>query len=154
MNTDFSTLLNIIGCKLISVIALIYVHNGEEMFPPQELLLNFESNKRLKLVCSSDGESLVWNSGELKITNLGEYGEEIVKDISNLPYCNPLVGCVVTNVELIKSSDECLIGLKFLFEKLSLVIANLGDEIFISETFSEQIINEEKMTYHNIPLAK
>jgi len=143
-------LLNIIGRKLIFVQALIHVYEGNEnISSPQELQLSFESKIRGKLKCGSDGESIVLDSTELKPSDLGEYGKQIVKDISNLSCWQKVIGSPLKEVHLLESMREfCLMGIKFTFENdLSVVMVNLGDEIFIYESLPEEIVQEEEIRY-------
>jgi hypothetical protein len=146
-------LLNAIDSKLISVSALIYLPESErEIFSPQELLLVFESGKQMKLSCGSDGESLVGNNQELVPIDLGEYGKEIVKDVSYLACVENLIGHVLRDVKLIKSSgNSYLMGLQFSFENnLSVVVVNLGDDLFVFESLPEEIAREEEITYEQL----
>lgn len=148
-----SFLLNIIDCKLISALALIYVYDSEEkILSPQELLLVFEHKRQVTLMCSNDGESLILDSRKLEPTNLGEYGKEIIRDISYLPCWKNLIGQTLTKIFIIKSLGKpCLIGLKFSFENdLSVIVVNLGDEIFMFEFLPEEIAQEEEIIYEQV----
>jgi hypothetical protein len=141
-------LLSIIGHKLKAVLALIYVYDGkEDLITPQELMLQFETNMKGKFSCSSDGESLAWDNHAFEPSELGEYGDEIVKVLSHLPYWKHLIGKRLNEVKMIIPSHySCLIGLQFLFEdNLSVVVINLGDELFIFNSLPENFIQDEEL---------
>jgi hypothetical protein len=156
LKADFREwLLNIIGYKLISVSGLIYIYGGEEKISnPHELLLFFDPIPIIqgKLCCSSDGESLVWDCGELDPNDLGEYGETVVKDISYLPCWKNIIGHILKDIKLIVPlHDPCLMGLQLSFEnEFSVAVVNLGDEMFMFESLPEKIIKDEHVTF--IPL--
>lgn len=143
----------IIGRKLITIQGLIYVKDGEEKTSsPQELFLSFDSGVQGKLKCGSDGESLVWDMQELEAVDLGEYGDEVVRDLSYLSCWKNLIGHLLVDVKLIKSlRGSYLMGLLFSFDNdLSIVVVNLGDEIYMFESLPKEIAQEEEIRYFPI----
>ncbi|CAG0943212.1 hypothetical protein BROC_02170 [Candidatus Brocadiaceae bacterium] len=141
-------LLNLINYKLTCVISLTYVDMNESQdMQPQELLLVFESGKKLRISCSSDGESIACDEQDLKEVNLGEYGKLILMDISSTYFWKNKIGNKLLNISLVLSSGYYF-GLLFNFDKNnSIVLINLGDELFIYENLPESLVQEESIIY-------
>lgn len=61
------------------------------------------------------------------------------------------IGKPLENLMLVKSREFCLLGLQFSFENnLSVIVINLGDELFVFESLSEKIELEERIYYEKI----
>lgn len=142
----------IVGKRLLGVLALIYVYEEEEHFPPQALMLLYEGDRRLKLTCGSDGASLEWSDGELVETDLGEYGEEVVRDFGRLPQWQGKIGRKLAGSKYIYSEREKrVIGLELLFiDEPSVKIMNLGDELYVFEDIPHAVFQEQELEFHSI----
>lgn len=84
--------------------------------------------------------------------DLGEYGKEIVMNMSNSSMFQRYIGDVLSKVFLIHSGiEETIIGIKLFFEnKLNLIILNQGDEINVFDSLSSQYEKEENINYVDV----
>lgn len=142
-------LLQIIGRKLLDVRALIFSFNGEEDFDsPQKLSLIFEGLSIGNLSCATDGSSIKHDGNPVVGRDLGKYGKEIAKNISGFPPWNDFIGKTVTKVELLYSNREgSTMGIFFEFNNsMTIMIANIGDEIAVYKTLPKLIENEEQIS--------
>ncbi len=142
-----------IGQKLISVLALIYVHEGVKDFDnPQELSLKFSSTGYGKFKCSYDGASIDWQEGELHGIDMDEFGSEVVEDLSGFKLWQRVLDKVLVDAELLYSSiEDTFIGVKLSFNGDNYVsVINLGDELFVYQDIPEEVMNDQRITCSGI----
>jgi hypothetical protein len=133
--------IGIIGNRLKSVQGLVYMLHVEDIEHPQELFFEFEgAGISRKISCGQDGSSLVVCNKPMIDGDLGEYGKQIIKDISqhsifNIQYSifNGLIGQKLSCFNAIYSEiEQCVIGFSFIFYNYGQIsLLNLGDEIYI-----------------------
>ncbi|NRN29310.1 hypothetical protein [Photorhabdus heterorhabditis] len=143
----------IIGNRLKSVQGLVYILHVEDIEHPQELLFEFEgAGVSRKISCSQDGSSLVVCNKPMLESDLGEYGKQIIKDISQHPIFNELIGRKLSRFNAIYSEiEQCVIGFNFIFYSYGQIsLLNLGDEIYIYNDIPECIFLEGRITLVNI----
>lgn len=143
----------IVGRKLLGVNGLIYFLEIPDLEHPQQLQLIFSQVEKVdSLKCGKDGSTLELTDRPLQENDLGEYGKEMVVDISHI---HPFVNCLektLLNVFLVFSSvEDAFIGIKLIFEDhLSLSIMNIGDEINILESLSSSYEQDEGIKYQQL----
>uniref|UniRef100_UPI0036D7E049 hypothetical protein n=1 Tax=Photorhabdus sp. RM322S TaxID=3342825 RepID=UPI0036D7E049 len=141
--------MGIIGSRLKSVQGLVYMLHVEDIEHPQELFFEFEgADISRKISCGQDGSSLVVCSKPMIESDLGEYGKQIIKDISQHSIFNRLIGQKLSCFNAIYSEiEQCVIGFSFIFYNYGQIsLLNLGDEIYIYNDIPECIFLEEKIT--------
>lgn len=102
--------------------------------------------------CGLDGASLELSDLPMQEKDLGEYGKEVIMDLSNSCFFQKFIGKILLQFYVIYSEvEQKLIGAKlFLDEGLTLVIINLGDEIKTFETLSMEYERDEKINYIDV----
>ncbi|MGK3144344.1 hypothetical protein [Pantoea sp. C2G6] len=144
---------NVVGKKLLGVTGLIYSLETKDFIHPQQLQLVFSGVKeRGSFKCGKDGATLELTNLPLQGSDLGEYGKEIVIDISNIyPLVNYL-GKTLLKVFLMSSSlENAFIGVKLVFEgEVNLFIMNIGDEISMLESLSSSYEQDEGIKYQQL----
>lgn len=143
----------VIGEKLSVVRGLIYILDKPEIEHPQQLQLVFSNNeKSVNFKCGKDGSSLELTYIPLQENDLGEYGKEVIIDISHRPLFVHLLEKILIEVSLVFSSMENnYIGVKLVFEGcLSLIIVNIGDEINILDSFPISYEKDEGIKYYKL----
>ncbi|RKZ73073.1 MAG: hypothetical protein DRR16_33415 [Candidatus Parabeggiatoa sp. nov. 3] len=138
----------LLGKKLKKVIASIFSFEGVlNMESPQAVLLQFEDNRRLVFYPASDGVSLDCDHKTLSPLDLGEYGKEIIMEVSQLSLWQYALGEVLTEAYVIFSHvEENAVGIKMHFNNSSIIIIiNCGDDIYVwdEEHFCEVFKNEK-----------
>ncbi|PHM72342.1 hypothetical protein [Xenorhabdus sp. KJ12.1] len=137
-DADKELLKKCIGEKLLKINGLIHYFDKEPRFDsPQKLELFFSGLKRSIIFrCSSDGESITISENPMEEIDLGEYGEDKIVDLSFLSSINDCYNNIVSDVFLIYSDlEKTYIGVKFSFiEDSNLIIANVGDDLYMFET--------------------
>lgn len=145
-------LYSIIGQKLAGVIALIHVYDEhEDNESPQAIYLKFENDLGGNLECASDGESILYSPKLPAETDLGEYGKEILKDISNTELWCECVGSSLVSSFVLFANGNVSIGVRLIFQSgKSIDIVNLGDEIYIYNFLPRHIVEEENITFDKV----
>lgn len=145
INQICSLLREVVGYRLLSVIALLHTFEGEKDFSsPQELLLVFENNSQVRLRCDQDGESIIVDNEAPTESNLEEYGQNILYNYSNDNEIEFGIGKKVKQIELIVS-DNIVFGVSIFYDTAcSLTLLNLGDELYVYDEFPKYIVEEEK----------
>ena len=142
-----------IGKELSVVKGLIYVFDAPDFNHPQQLQLVFgEGGEIAKFRCGSNGSRLEISYSPLKEKELGEYGKEVIIDLSGFPMFINCIGKILLKACLIYSlmEDDC-VGIKLLFEgDYGLLIMNVGDEINVLDCFSLSYEQEEGLEYYEL----
>ncbi|WP_426817035.1 hypothetical protein ACP3TC_18785 [Winslowiella sp. 2C04] len=144
---------NVIGSKLCSVNGLVYIYETADLEHPQQLQLIFSGiNRGGSFRCGKDGATLALTELPMQESDLGEYGKEVIMDMSDSCSFYRYIGRVVSKVFAIYSDiDKALIGLKLVFDDgLNLIIINLGDELNVFNTLPLQYVQEECIDYLEI----
>ena len=142
-----------IGQKLIAVLALVYVYEGEKEFlNPQELNIQFSSGRHGKFMCSCDGSSIDWQEEEIRECDMEEFGSQVIENLSKLPKWQSVVDKVLVGAALIRSSVEAsLIGVQLSFEgSSSISVLNLGDELYVYQDIPDEVICDQGITFSSI----
>lgn len=128
---------NIVGKKLIEVRGLIYFLDKPDFDHPQQIQLIFSKFENLlSLKCSRDGATLEFTDHPIQESNLGEYGKEVLLDISCMhPLDNYINKTLLKLLAVFSLVENAYIGIKFIFEEgdEGFFILNVGDEINILE---------------------
>lgn len=143
----------VIGEKLSEVRGLIYVLDKPDFEYPQQLQFvfsNFEKPAIFK--CGKDGSSLDMTYSPIQENDLGEYGKEVIMDMSHFPFFVKCLNKILIEVNLIFSVvEKNHIGLKLFFEGyLSLMIVNIGDEMNVLDVFPTSYEKDEGIEYHKL----
>ncbi|MCW7547869.1 hypothetical protein OO184_07950 [Photorhabdus sp. APURE] len=137
----------ITGKRLKSVYGLIYIYDIADVEHPQELSIKFceTDNSPKKLLCSPNGTSIVLCKGELRESDLGEYGKETVMDLSNFKIFDGLIGKPLSYVNAIYSEiEQDIIGFMFVFYDYGqFSVMNLGDEIYMFNHIPDSLLKDE-----------
>ncbi|MGV7092155.1 hypothetical protein [Siccibacter turicensis] len=144
---------NVIGRKIQNVNGLIYIYNVPDLGAPQQLqLVFFSENESIVFRCGLDGASLELSDLPMQEKDLGEYGKEVIMDLSNSCFFQKFIGKILLQFYVIYSEiEQKVIGAKLFFEEgLTLVIINLGDEIKLFDTLSMEYEREEKINYIDV----
>lgn len=144
---------NVVGRKLQNVNGLIYIYNVPDLGAPQQLqLVFFSENQSIVFRCGLDGASLELSDLPMQEKDLGEYGKEVIMDLSNSCFFQKFIGKILLQFYVIYSEvEQKLIGAKLFFDEgLTLVIINLGDEIKIFEALSMEYERDEKVNYIDV----
>ncbi|WP_145489887.1 hypothetical protein [Yersinia rohdei] len=144
---------SIVGKQLKCVRGLIHILDVEDIEHPQQLLLIFEGGEGRVISCASDGSTLLLRDVAMVESDLGEYGKQVIKDISEMDSFSEIIGKELHSLSAVYSkSEECMIGLNFYFSGCgSINILNLGDEISIYKKIPEGILYEEGISF--IPIC-
>lgn len=141
------------GEKLSLVEALVYVFDEPDFHHPQQVQLTFLGiGFAGSFRCSKDGSSLELRDTPACEKDLGEYGKEVIIDVSHHSSFSNYIGKTLLKVNLIFSSvEDAYIGVKLIFEgQLNLIIVNLGDEISILESLSTFYEKDEGIVYKEL----
>lgn len=84
--------------------------------------------------------------------DLGEYGKEIIMDLSNSLLFQKVIGKTLCRFYVVYSEiEQKVIGTKLVFDEgLTLVIANLGDEIKAFDSLPMDYERDEKINYIDV----
>lgn len=141
---------DVVGKKLLEVNGLIYVFETSDFDHPQQLQLVFAEAEKMEVMkCGKDGSVLELTDYPMQEKNLGEYGKELIFDISRRdPFVN-FIGKTLLKVFLVFSTvEDAYIGMKLYFEdSLNLFILNIGDEINILESLPSSYEKSEGIKY-------
>ncbi|BBA35855.1 uncharacterized protein sS8_3923 [Methylocaldum marinum] len=135
----------IAGQRLTGVLALIYVYDDrEDNNSPQAIYLEFDNNLHGCVRCASDGESIEYDSNAPAEIDLGRYGNEILKYISNQGPWRECVGEKLNDSFVLIADNNVCMGVRLLFQSgKSVDIVNLGDELYVYDFLPESIVAEE-----------
>jgi len=142
----------IVGKKLKSVYGLIYFFAVGDTNHPQELQVVFEAAMIKKISCSSDGATMLIQDSPMIESELGEYGKQLIRDISDMPPFERVIGEELHGVDIITSGvEQGVVGLRFKFSNSKKIdILTLGDEISFYEMTPLKIIEEEGLSFLSI----
>lgn len=143
----------VVGRKLLGVKGLIYTLEVPDFDHPQQLQFIFSQAEKLdNLKCGKDGSTLELTERPLQENDLGEYGKEIIVDISHAhPFMNCLEKTLLRVFLVFSSVEDAFIGINLIFEdNLSLFIMNIGDEINILESLSSSYEQDEGIKYQQL----
>lgn len=144
---------DVIGEKLLGVRGLIYALETPDYGHPQQLQFIFSQVGKINnLKCGKDGSTLELSDRPLRENDLGEYGKEMIVDISSMPPFINYLEKRLLKVSLVFSSlEDAVIGIKLIFEdSLSLFIMNIGDELNILESLSSSYEEDEGIKYQQV----
>ena len=144
---------NVVGQKLQNVNGLIYVYDVPDLGAPQQLELIFlGENKNIAFKCGQDGASLELINSPMQEKDLGEYGKEIIMDLSNSSLFQEVIGKTLCRFYMVYSeTEQKVIGTKLVFDDgLTLVIVNFGDEIKVFDSLSMDYERDEKINYVDV----
>lgn len=144
---------NVIGQKLQNVNGLIYVYDIPDLGAPQQLQLVFSNeNKSVVFRCGLDGASLELTDSPMQENDLGEYGKEVIMDLSNSCSFQKVIGKTLLRFNVIYSEiEQKVIGAKLVFDEgLTLIIINIGDEIKVFDFLPMEYERDEKINYIDV----
>lgn len=133
--------------EIVSVKMLIHVLNGVKNFEnPQLLHITFGNSFNISISCASDGESLFFEEGasDLVAKDMGEFGSEIVNDFTNSYPWSEIVHKDIEYMNYI-ISEKNIIGLGIITKNSEAYIINLGDSIFIFDSFPQKQLDGENL---------
>jgi hypothetical protein len=144
---------NVVGQRLRNVNGLIYVYDVPDLESPQQIeLIFFGENKKIALKCGQDGASLELINSPIQENDLGEYGKEVIMDLSNSSLFHKVIGKKLFKFYVIHSEiEQKFIGTKLVFDEgVTLVIVNLGDEINVFDSLPMDYERDEKINYVDV----
>ncbi|MDM2736340.1 hypothetical protein OGY35_13285 [Citrobacter sp. Ct235] len=144
---------NVVGQKLQNVNGLIYVYDVPDLGAPQQLqLVFFSENQSVVFRCGLDGASLELTDSPMQENDLGEYGKEVIMDLSNSCLFQKVIGKTLLRFNVIYSEiEQKVIGAKLVFDEgLTLIIINLGDEIKVFDSLPMEYERDEKINYIDV----
>ena len=144
---------NVVGQKLQSVNGLIYVYDAPDLGSPQQLQLVFcDTYQNIVCRCGLDGASLELIDSPMQEKDLGEYGKEVIMDLSNSYLFQKAFGKILLKFYVICSEiEQQIIGVKLVFDEgFKLVIINLGDEIKVFNSLLREYERDEKIYYIDV----
>ncbi|KJM66320.1 hypothetical protein B5M10_10930 [Pluralibacter gergoviae] len=143
----------VIGKKLSLVEALVYIFDEPELQHPQQLQLTFSGISSAEIFkCGKDGVSLELIDVPMQEKDLGEYGKEVIMDMSlSISFINYIDKTLSDVVLIFSQVENAYIGVRLTFEEqLDLIIINLGDEINILESLPLPYEKDEGIIYKDI----
>lgn len=144
---------DVTGDKLCGVNGLVYIYEAPDLDHPQQLQLIFSGiNRGGSFRCGKDGATLALTELPMQESDLGEYGKEVIMNMSDSYSFYRYIGRVVSKVFAIYSDTEkTIIGVKLVFDGgHDLIIINLGDELNIFNSLPLQYVQEECIDYLEI----
>ncbi|WP_127958495.1 hypothetical protein [Serratia microhaemolytica] len=146
---------SIIGESLLGINGLIYWLEEPDLIHPQQIQFTFSrAQTKISFRCGMDGSTLEFTDIEMQESDLGEYGREVIMNISYTPHFQQYLGQVLSGFFAIYSATEnSIIGMKLCFKnQINLIILNTGDEISIFDSLSLQYEKEERITYIDVTI--
>jgi hypothetical protein len=144
----------IIGKKMNKILALSYCcDEALNSMSIQEIQLEFDGLKSVRIFCGTDGSSICWDNADIKPISMGEYGEVVISSLSkHHEEWENLVNKKLEKVYLVTSEIEnCIFAIKFVFGyNFELVIANIGDDLKLQKKLTLEILEEEKSLFLDI----
>jgi hypothetical protein len=146
---------SIIGKKLNAIYGLIYIYLTEDINHPQELQIIFENEITRKISCGSDGSTLRIDNSPMIESDLGEYGKQLIMDISNVPVFQQAVGEKLEKLEVIESKrEQCIVGINLKFSNSIIInILTIGDEISYYTSIPLSIVEDEELIFLPITIT-
>lgn len=144
----------VVDRKLKKILALCYVSDKNIDYSSiQEIKLEFEGLKSVRIFCGVDGSSICWDTSDLQPISMDEYGEVKIYDLSNSEELGKdLINQKIEKVYLVTSEIEnCIFAVKFVFSyDRELIVANIGDDLRLQKQLAPEILDEEKSQFLNI----
>lgn len=127
------------GQELRSVNALLFIFDGvEEIDHPQAVSLTFSTSENCVLKCASDGESMQFSRELLMNNDMGEFGKQLVRDVSACTTWHECIDKQVFKTYLLESECDKIVGVGFSFDsEISIFVMNLGDELYIFDRIED-----------------
>ena len=143
---------HVIGKRLSGVRGLIYVFETPDFEHPQQLQFIFSNTEKIaSFRCGRDGSTLEVTDFPVQGIDLGEYGKEVIMDVSNLPLFVDYIGKSLKVYSIFSSVEDAYIGIKLVFESgLCLIAINVGDELNISDFLSSSYEHDEGIKYQEL----
>ncbi len=125
---------------------LIYVfgvHDFEHLQQLHFIFSNTEGEASFK--CGKDASTLEVTKKPVKESNMGEYGREVVVDVSNTKnFFNYIGRCLLKTYSIFSLVENSYIGIKLVFESgLILIVIKVDGEINISESLSSSFEHDQ-----------
>ena len=133
----------------MSVKALFHVFDLAVNGRPQEIELSFEYSGLVRVFGGAGGASICFSPVPMSSCDLGEYGRQGIFDVSHESSFNDVVGSELKSVAVVKSfAMDAPVGVVFSFLNGSSVsVINLGDELFIFDQLSADLIFSEGLSF-------
>ncbi|MFP1817566.1 hypothetical protein ACLEC2_17535 [Lonsdalea quercina] len=144
---------HVIGKRLSGVRGLIYVFETPDFEHPQQLQFIFSNTESIaSFRCGKDGSTLEVTDFPVQGNDLGEYGKEIIMDVSNSTFfVDYIEKSLLKAYSIFSSIEDAYIGIKLVFESgLSLIVVNVGDELNISDSLSSSYEHDEGIKYQEL----
>lgn len=152
--SDIQYLSLVVGRELKKILALCYAFDRKINYSSiQEIQLQFEGLKSIRVFCGVDGSSICWDSSDLQPLSMGEYGEVKICDLSDYDESGKnLVNQKIETIYLVTSDIEnCIFAVKFVFSSdRELIVANIGDDLRLRKQLPPEIFEEEKSHFFDI----
>ncbi|MBA5235547.1 hypothetical protein H2Y54_03125 [Pectobacterium aroidearum] len=129
----------VIGERLSGVKGVIHFFETPDLEHPQQLQLIFSrTEKAVSFRCGKDGSTLELTGSPVQENDLGEYGKEIIMDLSSsMSFVDYIGKFLLTVYSIFSSVEDAYIGIKLVFEgDMNLIVVNIGDEINIFDSLS------------------
>lgn len=120
------------GKKLQGVKGLLYAYEFPDIDHPQQLQFVFADSKNVGVFkCAKDGSTLEIANLPMQENDLGEYGKELIIDISEHPMLSECISETLQEVYSVFSKEErTYVGLMLKFSnECEIFILNIGDEL-------------------------
>lgn len=144
---------SVINGRLLDVRGLVYVFDKSDSYHTQKLQFVFSNTEKLfSFMCSKDGSSLELTDSPIQESDLGEYGKEIIMDMSNITLFIDYIGKRLLEVySIFYSVEDAFVGIKLVFEgDLNLIVVNLGGEINIFNSLPSSYEHDEGIKYQSL----
>lgn len=134
----------ILGRTLTDVSASVYLLEGQiNLVHPSHLMLLFDATERITFSCGKDGETMVSSMQMPSPIDMQEWGEFVIADFSSREPWASAVSHPLTSLYALVSG-QTTIGFELGFARTTTVfICNLGDEIFVFDSWPKAIAEEE-----------
>lgn len=119
----------VIGERLSGVKGVIYFFETPDLEHPQQLQLIFShTEKAVSFKCGKDGSTLELTDSLVQENDFGEYGKEIIMDLSSsMSFVDYIGKFLLTVYSIFSSVEDAYIGIKLVFEGgLDLIVVNIG----------------------------
>ncbi|MCW8024568.1 MULTISPECIES: hypothetical protein [Pseudomonas aeruginosa group] len=151
VSEDFKNwLVSCIGLRLLLALGLFHVFELKKNGAPQAVSLFFDGREGSgTLMCAPDGASIAYSSDAVSECDLGEFGTEKIFSLVNDESFSSVIGEELILVSLIISSVEgSVAGVSLQFGNFqSLILINLGDELFIYKEIPPEIVKCEGLEF-------
>ncbi|MDE8756042.1 hypothetical protein PZA22_16270 [Pectobacterium polaris] len=141
---------SVINERLLGVRGLVYELDTPDFYHPQKLQFIFSNPEGLvNFVCGKDGSTLELTDSPIHESDLGEYGNEVIMDMSKFALFIDYAGKeLLETYSIFSSIENSYVGIKLVFEgDLNLILVNVGDEINIFNSLPLSYEYDEGIKY-------